>query len=361
MRVQAANPTRFKRIYRGLNRIYSSTEVELNLTCGSEILITTAAYPEYSCEWGETLGALDDSRYGAGVSPCPQTNMESPHLYDSADYKKGGASAVKVKAGALLYSGEDYLAELSAPEVSLDLQGLIDDSQFSEGLIQEIQGLSVDKNNVGSRGLGVSNMYNPLAYLPQPVHGASQFERPYPERTHDRGPVIKEEPNEGSHEVAPQEYSACARVGLGGGDGGYGGGGYSTCPPYSMTPTTIPGSDNLCKSPMMSPSSGKLIGGCKKPLDKGSEEYKRRRERNNIAVRKSREKAKARSRETEERVKKLIVDNDRLHKRCEQLTKEVAAFQNMFASMHCLPEHIRREINKQMDAFNQQHQNLVNM
>lgn len=58
---------------------------------------------------------------------------------------------------------------------------------------------------------------------------------------------------------------------------------------------------------------------------------------------------------------KLIVDNDRLHKRCEQLTKEVAAFQNMFASMHCLPEHIRREINKQMDAFNQQHQNLVNM
>ncbi|ROT65354.1 putative CCAAT/enhancer-binding protein-like [Penaeus vannamei] len=251
--------------------------------------------------------------------------MESPHLYDSADYKKGGASAVKVKAGALLYSGEDYLAELSAPEVSLDLQGLIDDSQFSEGLIQEIQGLSVDKNNVGSRGLGVSNMYNPLAYLPQPVHGASQFERPYPERTHDRGPVIKEEPNEGSHEVAPQEYN------------------------------------NLCKSPMMSPSSGKLIGGCKKPLDKGSEEYKRRRERNNIAVRKSREKAKARSRETEERVKKLIVDNDRLHKRCEQLTKEVAAFQNMFASMHCLPEHIRREINKQMDAFNQQHQNLVNM
>ncbi|XP_037779639.1 CCAAT/enhancer-binding protein-like [Penaeus monodon] len=287
--------------------------------------------------------------------------MESPHLYDSADYKKGGASAVKVKAGALLYSGEDYLAELSAPEVSLDLQGLIDDSQFSEGLIQEIQGLSVDKNNVGSRGLGVSNMYNPLAYLPQPVHGASQFERPYPERTHDRGPVIKEEPSEGSHEVAPQEYSACARVGLGGGDGGYGGGGYSTCPPYSMTPTTIPGSDNLCKSPMMSPSSGKLIGGCKKPLDKGSEEYKRRRERNNIAVRKSREKAKARSRETEERVKKLIVDNDRLHKRCEQLTKEVAAFQNMFASMHCLPEHIRREINKQMEAFNQQHQNLVNM
>lgn len=233
--------------------------------------------------------------------------MESPHLYDSADYKKGGASAVKVKAGGVLYPGDDYsdLAELSAPEVSLDLQGLIDDSQFGEGLIQDIQGLTVDKNNVGPRGLGVSNMYNPLAYLPQPVHGASQFERPYPDRSGDR-PAIKEEPSENSHDLPPQEYSACARVGLGGG-GGYGGGGYATCPPYSMTPTTIPGSDSsLCKSPMMSPSSGKLIGNCKKNVDKGSDEYKRRRERNNIAVRKSREKAKARSRETEERVKVRI-------------------------------------------------------
>jgi len=295
--------------------------------------------------------------------------MESPHLYDSADYKKGGASAVKVKAGALLYSGDDYseLAELSAPEESLDLQGLIEDSQFSEGLIQDIQSLTVDKANLGNRGLGVANMYSNMPGLPYlsqgPVHHPhAPYDRPYHDsRQHDRG-GIKEEPSENGHDLAPQEYSACARVGLGGG-GGYGGGGYAACPPYSMTPTTIPGVDQLCKSPMLSPtdSIGKLMPGCKKNVDKGSDEYKRRRERNNIAVRKSREKAKARSRETEERVKKLIMDNDRLHKRCEQLAKEVTAFQNMFASMHCLPDHIQREINEQMKSFSNQRQNLVNM
>lgn len=294
--------------------------------------------------------------------------MESPHLYDSADYKKGGAAGtggpVKVKGGTLLYPADDYsdLAELSAPEISLDLHGLIDDSQFNDGLIQDIQGLSVDKNNAATRGLGVNNMYNPLAYLPQPVHGAAQFDRHYGERTQhlNNRPNIKEEPQESHHEVAQHEYSACARVGM----GGYGAAAsaYTGIPPYSsMTPTTVPGADGLCKSPLRSPSVGKLMPGCKKNLDKSSDEYKRRRERNNIAVRKSREKAKARTRETEERVKKLIMDNDRLHKKCELLSKEVAVFHSMFANVHCLPEHVQRELRKQMDTFNQQHQHLLNM
>ena len=38
-------------------------------------------------------------------------------------------------------------------------------------------------------------------------------------------------------------------------------------------------------------------------VHKSTEEYRRRRERNNIAVRKSREKAKERTRQTEEKVK----------------------------------------------------------
>lgn len=228
--------------------------------------------------------------------------MESPQLYDSADYnKKSIVSAVKVKNGNLLYSNDDYsdLAELSAPEISLDLHNLIDDSQFNEGLIQDIQGLSVDKNSA-PRGLSVNSMYNPLAYLPQPVHGATQFDRQYPDRSQMDRRVIKEEPHESQQDLTPHEYSACARVG---GASGYGAH-YTGVPAYSnMTPTTVPGADGLCRSPLKSPSGGKMMPGCKKNVDKGSDEYKRRRERNNIAVRKSREKAKARSRETEERVK----------------------------------------------------------
>lgn len=329
----------------------------------------TASYQDYTCEWGDSnIVELDDTRYVAGVSPCPQSNMESPQLYDSADFKKGAGSGGPVKVKNNLYSGvDDYsdLAELSAPEISLDLHGLIDDSHFNDGLIQDIQGLTVDKSNAATRGLGPNNMYNPLAYLPQPVHGASQFDRHFGERPHHNSrssaSSIKEEPQDsGHHDVAPHEYSACARVG-GGGMGAYGGAAaYANMPGAyaNMTPTTLPGAE----SPLRSPSSlGKLMPGCKKNVDKSSDEYKRRRERNNIAVRKSREKAKARTRETEERVKKLIMDNDRLHKKCELLSKEVAVFHSMFSNVHCLPEHVQRELRKQMDAFNQQHQHLVNM
>ncbi|KAK7087063.1 hypothetical protein SK128_006626 [Halocaridina rubra] len=303
--------------------------------------------------------------------------MESPQLYDSADYKKASAAGavgggpVKVKGGTLLYPGDDYsdLAELSAPEISLDLHGLIDDSQFNDGLIQDIQGLTVDKSSNVPRGLGVNNMYNnPLAYLPQPVHGAAQFDRHYGERSSSHHhnvnrPSIKEEPQEALHDVVPHEYSACARAGSMSGGYGTSAAAYAgVVPPYAaMTPTTVPGVDSLCKSPLRSPSSGKIMPGCKKNVDKSSDEYKRRRERNNIAVRKSREKAKMRSRETEERVKKLIMDNDRLHKKCELLSKEVAVFHSMFANVHCLPDHVQRELRKQMDAFNQQHQHLLNM
>jgi len=297
--------------------------------------------------------------------------MESPQLYDSSDYtKKPVPAAVKVKGSNILYHDDEYpqLAELSQQEISLDLHNLIDD-QFNEGFIQGIEGLSVDKNSA-PRGLGVNNnMYTPLHYIPQPVHGAAQFDRSY----HDRGPPpgghhdrsnssIKEEPQEQHLDHAPHEYPPCARVGGGAGYGATGGypGGLSAYP--SMTPTTVPGGDSLCRSPLKSPSGGKMMPiACKKNMDKGSDEYKRRRERNNIAVRKSREKAKARSRETEERVKKLMVDNDRLAKKCELLSKEVAVFHSMFANVHCLPDHVQRELRKQMEAFNQQHQHLINM
>ncbi|MPC41299.1 CCAAT/enhancer-binding protein beta [Portunus trituberculatus] len=273
--------------------------------------------------------------------------MESPQLYDSSDYKKGAAASLKVKGNLSAYSNEEYgdLAELNAPEISLDLHNLIDDSQFSEGFIQGIEGLSVDKSPA-PRGLGV-NMYNPLAYLPQPVHGASQFDRQYQDRGgHDHLP-IKEEPQESPHpELQPHEYSSCARVGAAAAAAGYGAAaaaGYPTgVPAYSnMTPTTVPGADSLCRSPLKSPTGGKMMPGCKKNVDKSSDEYKRRRERNNIA--------------------KLVMDNDRLHKKCELLSKEVAVFHSMFANVHCLPDHVQRELRKQMEAFSQQHQHLVNM
>ncbi|XP_044153462.1 CCAAT/enhancer-binding protein beta [Bufo gargarizans] len=71
----------------------------------------------------------------------------------------------------------------------------------------------------------------------------------------------------------------------------------------------------------------------KKNPDKHSDEYKQRRERNNIAVRKSRDKAKIRNLETQHKVLELTAENERLQKRVEQLTRELGTLRNLFKQL----------------------------
>ncbi|XP_044296187.1 CCAAT/enhancer-binding protein beta [Varanus komodoensis] len=71
----------------------------------------------------------------------------------------------------------------------------------------------------------------------------------------------------------------------------------------------------------------------KKCVDKHSEEYKIRRERNNIAVRKSRDKAKMRNLETQHKVLELTAENERLQKKVEQLTRELSTLRNLFKQL----------------------------
>ena len=93
----------------------------------------------------------------------------------------------------------------------------------------------------------------------------------------------------------------------------------------------------------------------KNPNEKGSDEYRRRRERNNVAVRKSREKAKMRTRETEDRVKILARENERLQKKVELLQEELSVLRSLFSSVGVLPDHIHRELAKHLDNFQAQH------
>ncbi|XP_020840690.1 CCAAT/enhancer-binding protein alpha [Phascolarctos cinereus] len=74
-------------------------------------------------------------------------------------------------------------------------------------------------------------------------------------------------------------------------------------------------------------------GKSKKSVDKSSSEYRVRRERNNIAVRKSRDKAKQRNVETQQKVLELTNDNDRLRKRVEQLTRELDTLRGIFRQL----------------------------
>ncbi|XP_004858973.1 CCAAT/enhancer-binding protein alpha [Heterocephalus glaber] len=71
----------------------------------------------------------------------------------------------------------------------------------------------------------------------------------------------------------------------------------------------------------------------KKSVDKNSNEYRVRRERNNIAVRKSRDKAKQRNVETQQKVLELTSDNDRLRKRVEQLSRELDTLRDIFRQL----------------------------
>ncbi|XP_024247157.1 CCAAT/enhancer-binding protein delta-like [Oncorhynchus nerka] len=74
----------------------------------------------------------------------------------------------------------------------------------------------------------------------------------------------------------------------------------------------------------------------KKNFDRYSQEYRQRRERNNVAVRKSRDKAKQRNVEMQQKMLELGSENDRLHKTIDQLTSELTGLRDFFKQ---LPNH----------------------
>lgn len=81
-----------------------------------------------------------------------------------------------------------------------------------------------------------------------------------------------------------------------------------------------------------------------KNVSKDSDEYKRRRTLNNIAVKKSREKAKAESRMVAQRVTVLSADKERLERRVEQLSKEIQFLHGLFSKFSDIPEPIKLQV-----------------
>ncbi|KAM8829925.1 CCAAT/enhancer-binding protein beta [Synchiropus picturatus] len=111
-------------------------------------------------------------------------------------------------------------------------------------------------------------------------------------------------------------------------------GNISTASSTCSSPPGTPAPQNGRRSPS---HGGKLPAGkSKKRLDKDSEEYRVRRQRNNEAVRKSRDKAKMRNLETQHKVLELAAENERLQKRVEQLSRELTTLRNLLsATGHC--------------------------
>lgn len=71
----------------------------------------------------------------------------------------------------------------------------------------------------------------------------------------------------------------------------------------------------------------------KKNVDRHSPEYRQRRERNNVAVRKSRDKAKQRNMDMQHKMIELGAENERLHKTIEQLSRELGSLRNFFKQL----------------------------
>lgn len=262
----------------------------------------------------------------AGPTLGPSGGMESPQMYDAA-----AAPPPPPQPDQLKKNVEDKrqtfpppdLDELNGQEISLDLQHLIEDQFRGEETMALFQEILPGGRSPQPR----SFQRTTLAYMPQPVHSGVSYAQVQPNAAHEQnGPPIKEEPPE-PHDFRRSvtcaqytgQYNPQPPVGV---SGPYGGG-FTPLPPLGA-PLLPP----LLKHKTAPPrrSSGKAI-------DKGTDEYRRRRERNNIAVRKSREKAKVRSREVEEKVKSLLREKDALLKRLEAVSGELSLHKQMYVHL----------------------------
>lgn len=98
-------------------------------------------------------------------------------------------------------------------------------------------------------------------------------------------------------------------------------------------------------------------------VDKGTDEYRRRRERNNIAVRKSREKAKKRAHDVERKLKDLQKDIDSLRRSDDEKTNVILLYNQVFMRLtnHSNPE-IKQIVSLELNSMNMQcDQGMSNM
>ncbi|MBN3285598.1 CEBPG protein, partial [Polyodon spathula] len=84
----------------------------------------------------------------------------------------------------------------------------------------------------------------------------------------------------------------------------------------------------------------------KKAADKESDEYRQRRERNNLAVKKSRMRSKQKAQDTQARVNELKEENERLESKIKLLSKELSVLKDLFLEhAHNLADNVQPQSN----------------
>jgi len=103
----------------------------------------------------------------------------------------------------------------------------------------------------------------------------------------------------------------------------------------SAPKSKLPSAASQLKAPS---SRRRSSASSKKQYTKGSDEYRMKRERNNIAVRKSRFKSKQKFMETCTQVQELAGENERLHSKVNLLTRELNTLRSLLQSRGLLKD-----------------------
>ncbi|XP_026070957.1 CCAAT/enhancer-binding protein alpha-like [Carassius auratus] len=273
--------------------------------------------------------------------------MEQANLYEVAP-RPLMTSLVQSQQNAYTYKDTaGDLSEICENENSIDISAYIDPSAFNDEFLADLFHNSSKQEKLklasgdyeyphGANGTpGPPQMYGCLnGYM-----DSSKLEPIYESQARMRPVAIKQEPREEDelgHSMPPtyhhsqhhaphlsylqHQIAHCAQTTM------HLQPGHPTPPP---TPVPSPHHQHSHLPSMKMGDRGKN----KKHIDKNSSEYRLRRERNNIAVRKSRDKAKIRNVETQQKVIELSADNDRLRKRVEHLTRELDTLRGIFRQL----------------------------
>lgn len=269
--------------------------------------------------------------------------MEPANFYESA--KLGGAPQLGVCKPGSRSEEDGTMVELSTATAAMyDDESAIDFSQYIESmtavpnleLCNDELFLDLFNNTVKQEKLDFYNMQSPAPpgdmhhQHQQHLHQHQQLSAAYAaaERKADVGldkgafcAPIKQESDWSDSDVSsslPSQIKSCAQTSVS----------LTTGQP---TPPTTPEPLSSGSSARSSPRKGGREKG--KRVDRYSVEYRQRRERNNVAVRKSRDKAKRRNVDMQHKLLELSSDNDKLHKTIEQLTRELSGLRDFFKQM----------------------------
>ncbi|XP_022060171.1 CCAAT/enhancer-binding protein delta [Acanthochromis polyacanthus] len=266
----------------------------------------------------------------------PQCNMswamEPANFYEST--KLGGPQQGVCKPGSRADGAveDSTMVELSTTPAMYDDESAIDFSQYIESMtaVPNLElcndELFLDLFNTVKQEK--ADFYN-LQSSVLPGGMQQQLSAYNAERRADsglnKGPFsapIKQESDWSDSDVSsslPSQIETCAQTSV-------------SLPTGQPTPPTTPEPVSAVCSAKSSPRKmGREKG--KKTVDRLSVEYRQRRERNNIAVRKSRDKAKRRNLDMQQKLIELSAENDRLHKTIEQLTRELTGLREFFKQM----------------------------